>query len=91
MDGSGRRCSFERTCVHGQVTALSEVVGTGGGHSLVLVGSLSRVYVCEAGGLEYLNGSECLDRHSAVLATEDGVLPNGSTVHGIVVRRSPAA
>ncbi len=89
MDGSGCRGSFERAYVHGQVTALSEVVETGGGRSLVLVGSLSRVYVCELDGLER-SEERWRDRHSAVVATRDGVLPHGSTVHGIVVRRSSA-
>ena len=88
MDEGPRRCSFERTCVHGQVTALSDVVGTVGGRSLVLVGSLSRVYVCEVDESE---GGRGQDRHSAVVATKDGVLPSGSTVHGIVVRRSSTA
>ena len=72
---------------HGAVTALSEVFEAAIGHvtrHLVLVGSLSRLLVCDTG----IHGSNQREDGRRVLAART-VMPHGTTVHGIVIRRSP--
>jgi WD40 repeat protein len=66
---------------HGSVTALSELIRVSEEVSVVLVGSLSRVYVCRVGG-EARGGAP----DARVLLSEE-VMPHGMTIHGISVAR----